>query len=154
MGLERQDVENRTPMGVSFEVFIKEVAAKAKLNIMVKGPDMVVVPWDISEGRKQNTFVRPMGTTGMGLVVSFFSPARKIATGTEVDAKMALDLLRKNARIPHGSWCIASVAGEEYLGVRDARLAHTMQPDEFYASALAVARLADELEKQLGGDSY
>lgn len=154
MGLERQDVESRTPMGVSFEAFIKDVAAKAKLNIMVKGPDMIVVPWDISEGRKQNTFVRPMGTTGMGLVVSFFSPTRKIVNGAELDLPKALDLLRKNARIPHGSWCIASVGGEEYLGVQDTQLAHTMQPDEFYASALAVARLADELEKQLGTDAY
>lgn len=154
MGLERQDIESRTPMGVSFEVFIRDVAAKAKLNIMTKGPDMVVVPWDISEGRKQNTFVRPLGTTGMGLVISFFSPTRKLAAGAEVDGKMAVELLRKNARIPHGSWCIASVAGEEYLGVQDTQLAHTMQPDEFYASALAVARLADELEKQLGGDAF
>lgn len=154
MGLERQDIESRTPMGVSFEVFIRDIAAKAKLNIMTKGPDMVVVPWDISEGRKQNTFVRPLGTTGMGLVISFFSPTRKLAAGAEVDGKMAVELLRKNARIPHGSWCIASVAGEEYLGVQDTQLAHTMQPDEFYASALAVARLADELEKQLGGDAF
>lgn len=154
MGLERQEIDSRTPMGVSFEVFIKDVAAKAKLNIMVKGPDMVVVPWDIAEGRKQNTFVRPMGTTGMGLVISFFSPTRKLAAGAEPDGKMAVELLRKNARIPHGSWCIASVSGEEYLGVQDTQLAHTMQPDEFYASALAVARLADELEKQLGGDSF
>lgn len=154
MGLERQDVNSTTPMGVSFEVFIKDVASKAKLNIMQKGPEMVVVPWDIAEGRKQNTFVRPMGTTGMGLVISFFSPAKKIGPGGEPDLKVALDLLRKNARIPHGAWCIASVSGEEYLGVQDTQLAHTMQPDEFYASALAVARLADELEKALGSDTY
>lgn len=154
MGLERQEVQGKTPSGMTFEQFIKDVASKAKLNVQVKGPDMVVVPWDLAEGRKQNTFVRPLGTTGMGLVISFFSPTRKIVSGSELDLAACLDLLRKNARIPHGAWAIASVMGEEYLGVQDTQLAHTMQPDEFYASALAVARLADELEQKLGGDVF
>ncbi len=154
MGPERQDVQKTTPSGLTFEQFIKDVASKAKLNVMVKGPEMVVVPWDISEGRKQNTFVRPLGTTGIGLIISFFSPTRKIVTGSELDLAAALDMLRKNARIPHGAWAIASVMGEEYLGVQDTQLAHTMQPDEFYASALAVARLADEAEQKLGTDTF
>ncbi|MDX6769362.1 MAG: hypothetical protein SF051_07505 [Elusimicrobiota bacterium] len=154
MGLERQDVQRTTPSGMTFEQFIKDVAGKAKLNVQVKGPDMIMVPWDLAEGRKQNTFVRPLGSTGVGLIVSFFSPTRKIVTGSELDLATTLELLRKNARIPHGAWAIASVLGEEYLGVQDTQIAHTMQPEEFYASALVVAKIADELEQKLGTDTY
>ncbi len=154
MGLERQDVQRQTPSGLTFEQFIKDVASKAKLNVQIKGPDLVVVPWDLSEGRKQNTFVRPLGTTGFGLVISFFSPTKKIVTGSELDLAACLELLRKNARFAHGAWAIASVLGEEYLGVQDTQLAHTMQPDEFYAAALTTARLADEMEQKFGGDVF
>lgn len=155
MGLEREHVEKVTPMGQEFVPFIQAMAAKCKLNVQAKGPDMVMVPWDFGEGRAQNTFIRPLGQTGAGhLIIGFFSPCLKIATGEEIEWKAALEMLRKNARMPHGAWAIASVQGEEYLGVQDTQIAQTMQPDEFYASAIVVAKLADDYEKQSGKDVF
>ena len=155
MGLEREKVEKLTPAGVTFAQFIQDMAAKAKLNVVQKGPDLVMVPWDLADGRKQNTFVRPLGTTGAGyLIVGFFSPSRRFSSEQDLAHASAIDLLRKNARIPHGSWGIASVNGEEYLGVCDTQIAQTMQPEEFHASCLAIAQLADALEKQLGADVF
>ncbi|MFA6318408.1 MAG: hypothetical protein WC943_13450 [Elusimicrobiota bacterium] len=155
MGLEREQISKVTPMGLDFVQFIQGIAAKCNLNVQVKGPDLVVVPWDFGGGRLQNTFIRPMGQTGAGhLIIGFFSPCMKVVTGAEVDQKTAVEFLRKNARMPHGSWAIASVQGEEYLGVQDTQIAQTMQPDEFNASAVVVAKVADDYEKQTGKDVF
>ncbi|MBI5624616.1 MAG: hypothetical protein HY924_12630 [Elusimicrobia bacterium] len=155
MGLEREAMAKVTPSGQDFVQFIQTVAAKVQLGVQVKGPDMVVVPWDFGEGRLQNTYIRPLGQTGAGhLIIGFFSPCMKIATGAELDLKAALEFLRKNARMPHGAWAIASVQGEEYLGVQDTQIAQTMQPEEFHASAVVVAKVADDYEKQAGKDVF
>lgn len=155
MSLERERIEGVTPAGVSFAQFIQSVALKAKLNVVQKGPDLIMVPWDLTDGRKQNTFVRPLGTTGAGhLIIGFFSPAKRVNSEQDIAPGAAVELLRKNARIPHGAWGIASVNGEEYLGVCDTQIAQTMQPEEFHASCLAIAQLADAMEKQLGADVF
>lgn len=155
MGLERDEIAKVTPTGQDFTTFIQGLAAKVNLTVQVKGPDMVMVPWDFGGGRLQNTYIRPMGQTGAGhFIVGFFSPCMKIATGAEIELKTALDLLRKNARMPHGSWAIASVQGDEYLGVQDTQIAQTMQPEEFHASAVVVAKVADDFEKASGKDLF
>lgn len=154
MSLERSQVEQGTGGGVTFTQFIAQVAARAKLNIQTKSADLVIVPYDFG-GRLQNTFVRPMGQTGAGhLIISFFSPCLKVPTGQEIGQKAANDLLRKNARIPHGAWAIASVDGAEYLGVQETHIAQTLQPEEFAAAAIVVAKLADDMEKQFGTDVF
>lgn len=153
MTLERAQVQ--APTLVAFADFVANVAQKAGLKIQVKAPDLIVVPYEMGEGRLQNTFVRPLGTTGAGhAIIGFFSPCMRVEAGQQLDAATANDLLRKNARIPHGAWAIASVDGQEYLGVQDTQIAQTMQPEEFAASCVVVAKLADDMEKQLGKDVF
>lgn len=153
MSLERAQVQGQAV--VSFTDFVATVAQKAGLKIQQKAPDLIVVPYEMGEGRLQNTFVRPLGTTGAGhAIIAFFSPCMKVEAGQQLDAKTANELLRKNARIPHGAWAITSVDGQEYLGVQDTQIAQTMQPEEFAASCVVVAKLADDMEKQLGKDVF
>ncbi|MBI5240829.1 MAG: hypothetical protein HY926_10185 [Elusimicrobia bacterium] len=153
MGLEREQVQGQGA-GVTFTQFIQGVAAAAKLNVQVKSPELVVVPWDF-EGRGQNTFVRFMGETGNGdRIISFFSPALKLAAGQELGQKTCNELLRKNAALAHGAWGIVRIESDDYLGVVDTQTAQTMEPTEFYASAIAVAKVADDMEKQLGTDVF
>jgi hypothetical protein len=153
MGLEREQVQQGG--GTSFVQFVQGVAAAAKLNVQVKTPELVVVPWDFGEGRAQNTFVRFMGQTGSGdRILAFFSPALKLAAGQELGQKTCNELLRKNAALAHGAWAIARIDREDYLVVQDTQTAQTMEPSEFYASAIAVAKAADDMEKQLGADVF
>ncbi len=153
MGLERSDVESGS--SVSFTDFIVSVAAKANLKVRVAAPDLVIVPYDLGEGRSQNTFVRPMGKTGAGhLIVGFFSPCLKMVPDQELGAKTCNDLLRRNAKLPHGAWAIDRVDGSDYLGVADTQIAQTMQPEEFAASCFVTAKLADDMEKTLGTDAF
>lgn len=153
MGLEREQV--RQGGGMSFAQFIQNVANAAKLKVQVKSPDMVVVPWNFGEGRGQNTFVRFMGQAANGdNIVSFFSPALKLAAGQELGRKACNDLLRRNSQLAHGAWSIARIDNDDYVGVLDTQTAQTMEPSEFHACALAVARSADEMEKQLGADVF
>ncbi|MDD5630327.1 MAG: hypothetical protein PHU21_14780 [Elusimicrobia bacterium] len=153
MGLEREQVAQAG--GVPFAQFIENVAAAAKLKVQVKTPELVVIPWDLGEGRSQNTFVRLMGQTAGGdRVIAFFSPALKLAPGQELGQKTCNQLLRRNAALAHGAWAIARIDCEDYLVVQDTQTAQTMEPSEFHASAIAVARTADEMERQLGADVF
>lgn len=154
MGFEKTEVP-QPKANVSFAEFIQQVAARAGLKVNVVNPELVVVPYDMGEGRSQNTFVRPMGRTGAGHnIVSFFSPALKMPAGQELGAKTANDLLRRNSKIPHGAWAIDQVDGADYLGVMETHIAQTMDVDEFSAACVVVAKLADEMEKTLGTDSF
>lgn len=153
MGLEREAVQPGG--GVTFVQFIQGVAAAAKLNVQVKSPELLVVPWDFGEGRAQNTFVRFVGETGNGdRIISFFSPSLKLAAGQELGQKTCNEILRKNASLAHGAWAIVRIDSDDYLGVIDTQTAQTMEPTEFYASAIAVAKVADDMEKQLGTDVF
>ena len=155
MGLERTEAA-KGETGASFTEFISGIAAKANLKVQVKSPDLVVVPFDMGEGRFQNTFVRPMGKTGAGhFIVSFFSPALKMpADQGGLGQKAANDLLRKNSQLPHGGWAIDRVDNDDYLGMIDTLIAQTMDPEEFYASCLALAKIADDFEKTMGVDVF
>lgn len=156
MGLERSEIDKTTqPKSMSFSEFVQASALQAKLNVKVSGPELVIVPYDLGEGRSQNTFVRPLGRTGAGHnILSFFSPCLKMPTGQELGAKTANDLLRRNAKIPHGAWAIDTIDGADYLGVIETHIAQTMQPEEFAAACVVVAKLADDMEKTLGTDSF
>ncbi|MBI2363108.1 MAG: hypothetical protein HYV15_06970 [Elusimicrobia bacterium] len=153
MGFERSEEEG--PKSVSFADFIQGLDAKSNLKVRVSGPELVIVPYDMGEGRAQNTFVRPLGKTGAGhLIVSFFSPALKMPAGQEIGAKTANDLLRRNSKIPHGAWAIDQVDGADYLGVFETHIAQTMDPAEFAAACFVTAKLADDMEKTMGADSF
>ena len=154
MSLERASIEPQQ-QGMSFADFIRTVAAKAGLSVDVRSPDMVICPFEMGEGRHQNVFIRPMGTTNAGNhIVSFFSPCLKLAANQQLGQKAANDLLKKSAKLAHGAWCIDTVGGEDYLGVIETGIAQTMQPEEFQAACRSISWVADEMEKQLGADAF
>jgi hypothetical protein len=155
MGLERESAPAPVPQGQSFDQFITGLATAAKLKVQVKSPTMVMVPWDLKDNRKQNTFVIYYGKSGLGhQLAGFFSPALKLAAGQELNAKTANMLLRANAGFAHGGWAIVKIDGEEYLGLLDSQMTENLSPAEFAAVALGVATSADAFEKEIGADVF
>jgi hypothetical protein len=155
MGLEKTAVESQTPQQMSFSDFIRNVAARAGMTVRVSSPEQVIVPFDMGDGRSQNVFVRLLGKTNEGhFIVGMFSPALKLPAGQPLGQKTANDLLRRNGTLPHGNWAIVTIDNEDYLGMFDTHIAATMQPEEFRSSAYTLSRVADDMEKQLGSDSF
>lgn len=157
MGLEREPAPASAPAapGKTFDQFITEMAAAAKLKVTVKSQTMVVIPWDLKDNRKQNTFVIYLGKSGLGHpLAGFFSPALKLAPNQELNAKTANVLLRANAGFAHGAWSIVKIDGEEYLGVLDTQMTDNLSPAEFAGVGLGVATSADAFEKEIGSDVF
>jgi hypothetical protein len=155
MGLEKSAVEQTAPQGASFSDFVRNIAARASMTVRVVNPEQVIVPFDMGDGRSQNVFVRLLGKTGEGhFIVGMFSPTLKLASGQPLGQKTANDLLRRNGTLPHGNWAIVTIDNEDYLGMFDTHIASTLDPEEFKSSAFTLSRVADDMEKQLGSDSF
>ena len=155
MGLEKSAVEATTAQGATFADFVRNIAARASMTVRVVNPEQVIVPFDMGDGRSQNVFVRLLGKTGEGhFIVGMFSPSLKLASGQPLGQKTANDLLRRNGTLPHGNWAIVTIDNEDYLGMFDTHIASSMDPEEFKSSAFTLSRVADDMEKQLGSDSF
>lgn len=140
---------------MSFGDFIEKVAAKANLKVEKRAENLVVVPFDMGDGRFQQVFVRPMGVEfGNQLIIGFFSPALKMPKGQMLGQKTANDLLRRNSELPHGAWAIEKIGDEDFLVVFDTQIAQTMQAEEFRSSVLSLSKVADKMEKDLGVDVF
>lgn len=147
------DIEQKVQ--VPFSDFIKATAAKAGLNIRELNANLIAVPYDMGAGRHQQVFVRAMGKTADGsIIIGFFSPALKMPAGQMLGQKTANDLLRANIALAHGAWAIERIENDDYLVVFDTQIAQTMDPEEFRASAGALAAIADEMEKRMGVDAF
>ncbi|MDX6768893.1 MAG: hypothetical protein SF051_05130 [Elusimicrobiota bacterium] len=154
MGLERAAMEGPGG-GADFASVITALAGKAGLKVVKKTADMVVVPFDMGEGRKQNVFVSFLGLDAAKQnIVSVFSPALKLAQGQEVGAKTANDLLRRTAKLARGAWAIITIGGDDYLGCLETLALETMQPEELKYACFGTSATADDLEKSLGVDSF
>ena len=154
MGLERAAVEG-AGTGAKFSDVIAAHAGKAGLKVVVKSPDMVMVPYALDGGRAQNCFVTYLGKDGDGAnIIAIFSPSLKMPKDQELGAKTANDLLRRNSRLSHGAWAIVNMGPDDYLGCLATQALETMQPEEFRAACLVTCLAADDLEKQFGTDTF
>ena len=141
--------------GASFAEFVEKIAAEAGLKVIKRSHTLVIVLFNMGEGRKQNVFVKPLGLDNKGnLVIGFSSPAFQMPTAQMLSQDVANDLLRRNATLAYGSWAIAREGENDYLVVRDTQLAHTMQPQEFEATVRSLSQAADAMEKTLGVDLF
>ena len=74
--------------------------------------------------------------------------------GGGMKGSTAIDLLRRNASMPFAAFCLLPGGDGETLCARSTQLLETMDPEEFQASCLCVARFADEYEATLGKDEF
>jgi len=141
--------------GASFAEFVEKIAAEAGLKVIKRSHTLVIVLFNMGEGRKQNVFVKPLGLDHKGnLVIGFSSPALQMPADQLLSQDVANDLLRKNTKFAHGSWGIERQGENDYLVAFSTQLAHTMQPQEFEAIVRMLSRAADDMEKKLGVDLF
>lgn len=141
--------------GASFAEFVEKIATEAGLKVIKRSHTLVIVLFDMGEGRKQNVFVKPLGLDHKGnLVIGFSSPALQMPADQMLSQDVANDLLRRNAKFAHGSWAIERQGENDYLVAFNTQLAHTMQPQEFEAIVRVLSRAADNMEKTLGVDLF
>ena len=78
----------------------------------------------------------------------------QLPPGQSLSKDAANDLLRKNARLPYGSWAIKRSGDNDYLVLFDTCIAQSMQPRDFEMTVRMMAITADEKEKTFGVDVY
>jgi hypothetical protein len=155
MGLERSAVEGAPQGSVSFVDVMSGFLTRAGLKFVVKSPDMIMVPYDLDGGRKQNAFVVYHGQDGAKQnLIGVFSPALKMPKDQEIGQKTANQLLRRNAKLAHGAWAVVTIGGDDYLGCFETQALETMQPEELKYACLTTCLAADALEKEFGTDAF
>jgi hypothetical protein len=153
--VKEEHVRNVRGLEISFAEFVERIAARTGLVVKKHNPSLVIIPFDMGRGRKQNVWVKPIGLDHMGnLIIGFSSPALQMPTGQMLSQETANKLLRQNANLPYGAWAIEKSEGGEFLIVFDTQIAQTMQPQEFEASVRTLAQAADAMEKELGVDVF
>ncbi|MEM7347499.1 MAG: hypothetical protein AAF485_24945, partial [Chloroflexota bacterium] len=147
----------RVPEDIAFADLIAELANKIGLHLERVSDVLVAFPFDMGNGRKQKTWVRPMGQDDRNnLIISISSPALslKLYPDHMLDQDVANQLLQENADFPHGGWAIETIGDESFLVARATQIATTMDPEELITAIKAVTFLADEFEKGEGLDQF
>jgi hypothetical protein len=141
---------------VNFPDWIEAIAAMAGLKLEKLGETLVAVRCEMAEGRTQIVWISPLGKDRFhNTIIGISSPALKLgSTGRCLSQQQANDLLRQNAKMPHGAWAIENIEGDDYLVMFDTQIAETMDAQEFAASVKATALLADTMEKRLDKDEF
>jgi len=78
----------------------------------------------------------------------------KLPKGQELNAEMGMDLLRRNAGLGIGSWCIKDYEGDTWVALRDVFTLKDVDPTWACARIQSLANTADAFESELGRDEY
>lgn len=108
-------------------------------------------------GRSQQVFVRPTGHTPEGkVVVTFFSPARRVAKGLfkGLGRDQAMDLLRLNENMLFARFGIWESKTEMMIVASVDAILDALDADEIGAYARCVSHAADTYEAKHGGDEF
>ena len=143
----------KSDMEGSFAEFLERIAAEAGLRVRKLNPNLVTVPFRFPDGREQRVWVGLVGLDPMkNRIVRFSSPVLEMSRDQQLGQKAANDLLRENARLPHGAWGIDTVQDKQYLVILDTQIGQSMDAREFKASTETVAVLADKKEQEVTGE--
>lgn len=140
------------PPPPTFSDFITQIAAQAGIPVRWESDSRVSVLCNLPRERRQTVYIDFLGEDAQkNILVGFYSPVIKLPPNQMLGQKMANDLLRENANLPHGAWAILKLNDGEYLVACDTQIAQHMQPQELSASVSTLAFTADEKEKILTG---
>lgn len=135
---------------------IEQIARMADLHFQRNG-DYLMLSFDLGQGRDQTIGVGPLEETFDGMnVILFFSPCQRLSKGLMggLSKSDAVNLLRYNAHLPFGHFCIMEIDGHETVCVRATQLLETMEVQEFRANCQGVATVADGWEQRIGKNEY
>ena len=119
--------------------------------------DAIVFSFDLSDSRHQSVYVKLFSESEDGLHrFAFLSPCQKLGTGflSGISKAKAVELLRHNATLPTGHFCLLRMGGQELLCVRSVRALEHLSVQEFKTHCRQICTLADDWEQQLGRDDF
>lgn len=111
----------------------------------------------LQENREQTVEIEPIAKTPQGnQIIAFFSRCQRLRSGLfgQLSWSQSTRLLRFNARLPIGHFCIKEIQGQRYLVVMSTQILDTMDREELTVHLDAVARLADQWEERLNKDEF
>jgi hypothetical protein len=138
---------------------VEEIGAMAgfQLSRHPNIPNMIVVPYNMGNGRTQTAYVHSCGKTPEDQdLICFMSPCRAVKKGLVkgMGKDQAIDLLRCNGQFVVGSFAIQNFGGDDILVVRSTQIVDTMEVEEFRFHANFVAIIADRYEQEEGTDVF
>lgn len=136
---------------------VKQVADLAGLRSReTDDGEMIVIGFDMGEGRSQQVFIRSVGNWAGHDVIEFQAPCRRLRKGfmQGLGKNEALDLLRRNAKMLFGHFSLYTFDDEELLFVCSPQIVDTMEVEEFTAHVRACCLTADAYEKECGSDEF
>ena len=138
---------------------VEEIGAMAgyELSRHPNTDEMIVISYDMGNGRTQTVYVHSCGKTPEEQdLVCFMSPCQAVKKGLlkGMGKDQAIDLLRRNGQLVVGSFAIDNIDGTEILVVRSTQIVDTMEVEEFRFHANFVAIIADRYEQEHGEDVF
>ena len=138
---------------------VEEIGAMAgfQLSRHPNIPEMIVIGYDMGNGRTQTVYVHTCGKTPEDQdLICFMSPCQAVKKGLlkGMGKDQAVDLLHRNGQLVVGSFAIADFGGTDILVVRSTQIVDTMEVEEFRFHANFVAILADRYEQEHGEDVF
>ena len=138
---------------------VEEIGAMAgyELSRHPNTDEMIVIGYDMGNGRTQTVYVHACGKTPEDQdLICFLSPCQAVRKGLlkGMGKDQAIDLLRRNGQLVVGSFAIENIDGTEILVVRSTQIVDTMEVEEFRFHANFVAIIADRYEQEHGEDVF
>lgn len=113
--------------------------------------------FDLGAGRAQTAYVTPVRTCNDGdVVIQILSPCLRLKKGwmKGMSKETALDLLRRNQRMPFARFGVLEWDSELLVVVSVDALLDSLDPDELGAHVGSVVETADAYEREQGLDEY
>jgi hypothetical protein len=140
---------------VDFSEIGEHLAAQSGWSVVLSTDDELQVRVALGEGRTQTVRIATVGKfDAQGIrsdVLEFASIAVEVPRGQMIPPKLALELLRANARMLFGAWGIGERNGQQFLALYESALVETLNPEELLTAVTVLATEADRLEKEWGG---
>jgi len=140
------------------ELFLKKIPALLQeigWSCNTEDPETLSMMFDMGEGRSQKV-VFFYHTSGDAQLVAISSAVLQMdgLPDNQIGTEMAANLLRQNEEFAFANWAVDGEGEDAYLIATSRWWLDDLDKEELEASVLAVAKMADDMEKTLGVDNF
>lgn len=132
---------------------VSERSGSHVLRVDPQGDDALVVLVETTPGCSHLVFIRDFGAGEERLALCIALGVR-VPEGRPLPIGMALELLKRNAVLPLGSWCVMEHAGEQWVALKETLLLDHLDAGSAVGKIYVMANTADGFEAELGRDDY
>ena len=116
-----------------------------------------VFGFNLADDRSQKVYIKVLDESERGIHrIAFLSPCQRLGSGflSGLSKTKAIEILRHNASLPAGHFCLVKMGQDELLCVRSVKVLENLSVQEFKTHCLEVSTLADDWEQQIGRDDF